>query len=1112
MNRSYLRSSIAVVAAVAVAQAVAPVPRSEAHHTSAHIQNPSPAAPLGPTTILSFPAGSLIIPMDSCYQRAQGVTDAELQATLTESLVDLPANTTRTLNSLKCQAQGDYGIIATYSLMMRLVRKGIPVYWAIKHGKRSFHSEDLVVVRNQKNPVKTWKPGANNQLTPFNQITTVSYRGAPFVISAVDADADGVLDTTEAMAEMNRVSGFGSGNSRYSDIDVHVSQVNFEAGIYRKIVDLPKLALVDVTDPATDLDGQSGTVSLQGSIVEAIMDDQAGAADDFEGSVFDWVSIDDVINGNVVSGSYDLAWVPAFAVKNTTNLLRLQQFMDGLADLADAGASVVFQEDAIGLAEGEQQNDGTYTAGSKVFMISGGGLISDGISSTWSGADEKVYGEDYSDPASQWGGHPWMSAGGGKSNWMPRLDTTYLPGTRRMAFSHHTTTDSSRRWDFATWRHKDNDVDNKGRIYYLGGDNWRKATATGFRILLNTVLTTLSTANDPVTEVSRSSPVVAIVGGLETQYQGTFETAYTGDAAPTYAGSADANKFSYPFVTGHVRGYNLSLLASGETSIRDAQNVAGAVLFDAANGIPPATTTNAGCAFPATTSCRRVFTNTGSSSNPTRTLIVKGEVAALKPAIGPTMNNNEVSFLIDRINAGFKTGDSWVPKLGGVDRSTMAVIEPSPVIPNGRPTMLYVGGQDGMLHAVCASTTPTYCPSVGTELWAFLPRTELSKVRTNTTRLDGSPKVADVFGTFPDGRGFRTVLTFQTGNRYDAAIYALDITNPSDPKLLWELVTPGPGLNLAMGWVAKDGAVEPWTFAQTSMGTNQPGFEVRAIHTVTGAVQWTSTHAYPAPRDELNDPPPTTGIPGGVTIVANEARSLAQALLVPSLWGAVYKLDPLTGANPLGADSNGVAVPVVKFGNEDYHPVGASVALYRTPDIDTTGSTLRGLLVTGGFADPFAPSGTVWAPDDVNQFALGFPVFDDDNSPYVFNPASAGTWTGGMVLDFGAGQRAFSPAEVAGGEVFITTDTENVNAADYGSGGDSGTLWRRTLAAVGSATTIAIPSGAASVDISLTSGSVVAGGFSSLVRYNPPSFNTEGIGTEVIAKTVSFRRMWLRMF
>ena len=94
--------------------------------------------------------------------------------------------------------------------------------------------------------------------------------------------------------------------------------------------------------------------------------------------------------------------------------------------------------------------------------------------------------------------------------------------------------------------------------------------------------------------------------------------------------------------------------------------------------------------------------------------------------------------------------------LGGVDRSTVAVIEASQVAASSstRPQIVYFGATDGMLHAVCATpggTTPSgtnLCPAAGTELWAFLPRVQLPLVGTLDTRIDGSPRVVDAFGDF----------------------------------------------------------------------------------------------------------------------------------------------------------------------------------------------------------------------------------------------------------------------------------------------------------------------------------------------------------------------------
>lgn len=104
-----------------------------------------------------------------------------------------------------------------------------------------------------------------------------------------------------------------------------------------------------------------------------------------------------------------------------------------------------------------------------------------------------------------------------------------------------------------------------------------------------------------------------------------------------------------------------------------------------------------------------------------------------------------------------------------------------------RKQMIYVGGNDGMLHGFNATT--------GIEEFAFIP----SEVIKNLYRLtgqnyvggehryfvDGSPVVRDIY--FGDGsdEGWRTVLigTLRAGGK---ALFALDITDPEQIKLLWE--------------------------------------------------------------------------------------------------------------------------------------------------------------------------------------------------------------------------------------------------------------------------------------------------------------------------------------
>ncbi|WP_168224663.1 pilus assembly protein [Rhodoferax aquaticus] len=112
-----------------------------------------------------------------------------------------------------------------------------------------------------------------------------------------------------------------------------------------------------------------------------------------------------------------------------------------------------------------------------------------------------------------------------------------------------------------------------------------------------------------------------------------------------------------------------------------------------------------------------------------------------------------------------------------------------------RQNMIYVGANDGMLHAFYAP--PSSADSIqlakqGKEAWAYIP----TKVISNLSRLadvgyasnhrfyvDGTPRVGDV--KFADGT-WHTILVGGLGAG-GKGYYALDITNPESPRSLWEL-------------------------------------------------------------------------------------------------------------------------------------------------------------------------------------------------------------------------------------------------------------------------------------------------------------------------------------
>lgn len=131
-----------------------------------------------------------------------------------------------------------------------------------------------------------------------------------------------------------------------------------------------------------------------------------------------------------------------------------------------------------------------------------------------------------------------------------------------------------------------------------------------------------------------------------------------------------------------------------------------------------------------------------------------------------------------------------------------------------RPPTLYVGANDGMLHAFDASTVGSSGPNTfnsattgGTERWAYIPSQVLPNLwqlaqdsaafdgvyyaTHHSYNVNGTPTVADVCVNHcddPSSADWRTILVagLKEGGR---GYYALDVTSPNSPKGLWEFTT-----------------------------------------------------------------------------------------------------------------------------------------------------------------------------------------------------------------------------------------------------------------------------------------------------------------------------------
>lgn len=140
-----------------------------------------------------------------------------------------------------------------------------------------------------------------------------------------------------------------------------------------------------------------------------------------------------------------------------------------------------------------------------------------------------------------------------------------------------------------------------------------------------------------------------------------------------------------------------------------------------------------------------------------------------------------------------------------------------------RQGVLYVAANDGMLHALKVSADATG----GQELWAYVPTAVMKDMHVLADKnyaakhrffVDGAPVVADV----QDGANWRTILVGGLG-KGGRAYYALDVTDPLNPRTLWEFTDDDLGYTYGNPVIAKNKAGK-WVVAFTSGYNNvSPG-------------------------------------------------------------------------------------------------------------------------------------------------------------------------------------------------------------------------------------------------------------------------------------------------
>jgi subtilase family serine protease len=198
-----------------------------------------------------------------------------------------------------------------------------------------------------------------------------------------------------------------------------------------------------------------------------------------------------------------------------------------------------------------------------------------------------------------------------------------------------------------------------------------------------------------------------------------------------------------------------------------------------------------------------------------------------------------------------------------------------------RPSVVYVGSNDGQMHAFLANAQPN---GQLFELWSYIPKTVVGKLRDvingqdnkgrEVVTVDGTPVVRNIQTyRYTDSKGnvfskWRTVMVFglRAGGR---GYVAMDVTDPYKPRLLWEInhnsykVPTFPGL----GKFSKLG----YTFGKPML--------------TTMLINWKGTLMERA----------VAVLPGGAALKFNNTAPIMQLDTSSTIGGVVYMVDLETG-------------------------------------------------------------------------------------------------------------------------------------------------------------------------------------------------------------------------
>jgi type IV pilus assembly protein PilY1 len=402
--------------------------------------------------------------------------------------------------------------------------------------------------------------------------------------------------------------------------------------------------------------------------------------------------------------------------------------------------------------------------------------------------------------------------------------------------------------------------------------------------------------------------------------------------------------------------------------------------------------------------------------------------------------------------------------------------------PSPNDTTIYFATNDGFLHAVNAAT--------GVERWAFLPpeflptQVELfldAETSAKTYGIDGSLRVqqlGDSDGVVEPGEGERVYLFFGMRRGGDA-YYALDVTNPAAPALLWRRgSTTLPSSVLPA--VPLLGAGQSWSSATPArMSINTPSQSASKLVVVLGG-------GYDASQDNVTSAVDDSGnaiyivdaqngnllwrggrdigaderfaatgkamdysIPADIKVLDFDGDGFADRMYAADMGGQIWRFDVHNGETPSNLIAGGVIAQLGAAQSPDApepDPVEDVRRFYYAPDVALASLPDRNFIHIGigsghrahplgkGTHDRFYAlrDNDALRQLDESDYAAYVPITEAELATVTsVNTVVTNDQKGWKLdLDAAGGEKVLAEARTFNNQVFFTTFTPNSDDAD----------------------------------------------------------------------------------